>query len=715
MNEPTEDGSSFTDQDLLLLQQLLTLQALAGANDGQAGSADGQPEDHGETADEADGPWRLLPPEFSPHEWQSRCLDIWLRERRGTVKVATGGGKTLFALMAAQKLQNIHDPDLRMVVIVPTIPLMYQWRDELQSSNISNSTIALLGGGEGAGSFQGVRILIAVLNSAREKLPALITEREWRKHLLLVVDECHRANAAEARKIFDVGAAYTLGLSATPETDGGDDGVSSDESFAASDVGKALGPIIFEFSLKESMAAGLLAPFEVWHIGLSLQPEEEARYSKLSREISELRKGLQVQHRRSRSSQGFIAWCQTAASRNKSTDASRFIGLASERKRLLYRAHARSDFTLTALRAAMQDADRRAIVFHESIVEINSLFVSAVRSGLPAVLEHSKLPSSVRVGNIDTFRRGISRAIISGKSLVEGFNVPSADIGIIAASSGSVRQRIQSLGRMLRKKHSTGRAVIFVLYVKDTEDEAIYEKADWEAVIGAEQNRYFVWAKNQGGEQPSMDLDRLLHELTETGLSPRNYRPPCYEVDTPIIAVGGKYPGQTKGLEVRVDQANNIRSSDGLLISAPSGFCQKILEINPHRRAVITPCGHLISREASRREDGDEWIYVGDVQQFQLPELGNTEKLAIKQVSGRRVIVKKVGRNEVYARGVDKARDQAAGSTRDALLSWIMKVEGDLCSPIRQLFWDGISSFWLEVNGKRIVYDGPTSPLEFPE
>jgi hypothetical protein len=268
---------------------------------------------------------------------------------------------------------------------------------------------------------------------------------------------------------------------------------------------------------------------------------------------------------------------------------------------------------------------------------------------------------------------------------------------------------------MLRKKHSPGRAIIFVLYVKDTEDEAIYEKADWEAVIGAEQNRYFVWSGNQSGKNPSMDLDRLLDELEETGILPRSYRPPCHEVDTSIIAAGGKYPGQTKGLEVRVDHANNMRSSDGSLISAPSGFCQKILEINPHRRAVITPCGHLISRDASRREDGDAWIYVGDVQQPQFPGLGTTEKLAIKQVSGRRVIVKKVGRNEVYARGVDRARDQAAGSTRDALLSWINKLEGDLSSPIRELFWDGMCSFWLEVNGQRIAYDGATSPLEFPE
>src|SRR5581483_9522781 len=101
-------------------------------------------------------------------------------------------------------------------------------------------------------------------------------------------------------------------------------------------------------------------------------------------------------------------------------------------------------------------------------------FLQASGSGLPAVLEHSKLSDSLRAENIDAFRRGIARVIISAKSLVEGFNVPSADLGIIVASSGSVRQRIQSLGRMLRRKAGTRTARIIVLYIRDTEDEAIY-------------------------------------------------------------------------------------------------------------------------------------------------------------------------------------------------------------------------------------------------
>ena len=195
--------------------------------------------------------------------------------------------------------------------------------------------------------------------------------------------------------------------------------------------------------------------------------------------------------------------CQTQASRGgpAGVEAERFIGLANNRKRLLYRAKARTEVVLGILSESVADPDGRGIVFHESIEEIETLFLKAEEMGLPALLEHSKLPDSIRAENIDAFRRGVARVIISAKSLVEGFNVPSADLGIIVASSGSVRQRIQSLGRMLRRKTGgRNKPRIMVLYIRDTEDEAIYEKADWETIVGAERNRYFQW--NSTREDP---------------------------------------------------------------------------------------------------------------------------------------------------------------------------------------------------------------------
>lgn len=656
--------------------------------------------------------WRLIPQDISLYDWQRKCLPLWLEHGRGTVKVATGGGKTTFALAAAQELQNKRERDLRLVIVVPTIPLMFQWQDELRRGNLPGSAIALMGGGQELPPLELVRVLVCVLNSARERLPDLVHRAKWSHRMLLVVDECHRTSATQASKIFNTQPQYTLGLSATPEPDVDSGEMPSDVAYEHGVVGQALGPIIYDFTLKQSLAAGLLTPFEVWHIGLPLAPEESAEHARLSLEIADLRKNLQVRHSKSRSKQGFLAWCQTQASRGGSSaaEAERFIGLANRRKRLLYCAKSRSEITLDILSEAMIDVESRAIVFHESIEQIEKYFIGALDRGLPSVLEHSQLPDSLRSENIDAFRRGLSRVIISAKSLVEGFNVPSADLGVIAASSGSVRQRIQSLGRMLRRKAGQRTARVYVLYVRDTEDEAIYEKADWERVVGAEQNRYFVWhSKDQRASWGE--------GLQETNKAPRKYRPPAWEVDIAGLMPGDPYPGQSHGTEVRVDQSGNLRTEDGEMLSVPREIVKGILISNPYRRARITSSGHIITRMDVDDSADADWRFLGVIK-VPLPSeaLGKGIRLRLRSFSGRRVIAREEGRRTgtiAFALGPDASHTPEAGAARDRLLEWVREVESRMKCQIYDLYWDGSNSYWLEVKGLRIQYEGQLAPLEF--
>lgn len=706
---------AFSGRDHLQLLQLLTRRTMAERRSRGAGGEGGEAdtEDALQVVRSPDIPrrWRLVPEEISLYRWQEECLPRWLENGRGTVKVATGGGKTLFALAAAQRLQNEREKDLRLVIVVPTIPLMFQWYDELRNSNLPPAAIGLMGGGQELPAPVGLRVLICVLNSARERLPGLVKRARWAKRMLLVVDECHRASAEQAKKIFDAQPKYTLGLSATPEQDLESEGLPSDEAYEKGAVGQALGPIIYDFTIKQSLDAGLLTPFEVWHIGLSLSPTEASEHARLSLEITDLRKSLQIRHRTSRSKQGFLAWCQTQASRGgpSAVEAERFIGLANRRKRLLYRAEARIKLTLEVLAESASDSDGRAIVFHESIDEIETLFLCAVEQGLPAVLEHSKLPDSLRAENINAFRRGVARVIISAKSLVEGFNVPSADLGIIAASSGSVRQRIQSLGRMLRRKAGGRGARIVVLYVRDTEDEAIYEKADWEAIVGAERNRYFHWSASAASASWS-------GALTEIFKAPRSYRPPSWEVDADQLKVGDPYPAQPSGIDLKVDQSGNLRTEDGALISAPADLVTAIIERNQYRRARRTPAGHLIVRTDSGGTDEADWQFLGAVG---LPDdagrIADTV-LRLKSSSGRRVVALEDERQRGtvhYALGPGQSLTPEGGQAQERLLEWIRKVESERGVVVREIHWDNERSYWLEINGERIAYGSDLAPLEF--
>jgi hypothetical protein len=530
--------------------------------------------------------------------------------------------------------------------------------------------------------------------------------------MLLVVDECHRAGASEASHIFEAQPVYTLGLSATPEPDLEALDLPTDEAYNEGVVGKALGPIIYDFTLQQSLKAGLLTPFEVLHVGLPLAPPEAAEHSRLSREITKLRKSLQIHYGNSRSKQGFLAWCQSQASRGGPVEpeAECFIGLTNRRKRLLYQARARAEAVLGVLSQSLTDQDSRAIVFHESIEEVENLFLQALGHGIPAVLEHSRLPGALRTQSIEAFREGIARVIISAKSLVEGFNVPSADLGIIAASSSSVRQRIQSLGRMLRRKTDGRNARVYVLYVRDSEDEAIYEKADWKDVVGAERNRYFVWRMPEAGKAWPEGLE-------ETVSPPRPYRPPSWDVAAAALSPGDSYPGQIRGREVRVDQDGNLRTEDGTLILAPGTLVGAIVKYNPHRRARITPAGHVITRAESSRSGKQDWRYLGGIEMPPAPDAPAAFLLKIKTVSGRRVIARDAERRTgiVFALGPGACRTPEAGEAYDVLLDWVRGEEERLGRQIRALYWDGDRKYWLEVKGQRIPYAGNLVPLEFSQ
>lgn len=654
--------------------------------------------------------WKLLPEGLKLHAWQEECLTHWLATGRGTVKVATGGGKTLFALAAAERLQNEQQPDLRLVIVVPTIPLMVQWKSELVRSNIPESAIAFMGGGQQPGLLANTRILVCVLNSARDRLAKLVKQAGWPDRMLLVVDECHRAKADKAKNIFAAGPRYTLGLSATPESADDDETMPAVAAYNESEIGKALGPIIYELSLEQAHAAGLLSPFEVLHVGLDLTPDERQRYEAISSEISELHKELKREYAASHSKQAFIAWCQTMASRATAPggNAERFIGLSNRRKRLLYRAQARAGAVLGILMDSLTQADARAIVFHEAVEEVDALFLDAIDVGLPAVLEHSKLPDSLRAENIEAFRDGTARAIVSAKSLVEGFNVPSADVGVIAASTSSVRQRIQSLGRMLRRKQTDRTARVYVLYIRDTVDESIYEQADWESLVGAERNRYFVW-------RPTGDPSVWSNGLEEAGVPPRSYLPPSTQVDASVLKHGDPYPGQTKGLDLRVDQAGNLRLADDTLLTVPREVVETILACNRYRKAVRTPAGHIITRADSVADGERPWRFVGVL--AELPAAGDKRVcFRIISQSGKRQIIREAdtrSKSQPFARAADKANERKAGEARDAILTWISDLEGKGTARVTELYFDGSGTYWIEAEGKRIELPGQHAALEF--
>jgi superfamily II DNA or RNA helicase len=504
-----------------------------------------------------------------PYEWQKKCVAKWFENNgRGTVKVVTGGGKTLLAMSIAELLHNQYDKDLHLAIVVPTIVLMHQWYEAiLEHSNLPKEAIGRLGGGYDEDFGEDRRILIAVLASASRRLPRIIEKARAGAHLLLIADECHRTGAKEMSQVFKSERKWSLGLSATPEREGDEDS-GYDESF----LGKEIGPIIYEFNLAEAVREGLVPKFTINHYGLPMAAPERTRYESLSRAITDAMSKLRG-YRESRSDGDFFSWARSIAIRNKGEVgalAIRFISDTSKRRELLNHLESRGQAVQRLIENELAvNKDARIILFHESIDEVMYLYIRLLDLGYAVIAEHSELPGSVRETGLELFRKGTAQVIVSARSLIEGFNVPAVDVGIIVASSGSVRQRIQSLGRVLRRHRGASgeekTSCIHVLYARESSEEQIYAKVDWDATTGVDRNLYFLW--DPEGEPSEQDGP------------PRSPKPTDDQVDSDSLEPGCVYPGQYEGIELSCDSQNNIRNASDQYAKDTRDLAEAILKI----------------------------------------------------------------------------------------------------------------------------------------
>jgi superfamily II DNA or RNA helicase len=548
------------------------------------------------------------------HGWQQDAINAWIANgNRGVIKVVTGAGKTMLGLAIAERLQH-EEGELHVAIIVPTTVLLHQWRSVLaQHSNLPSEVIGLMGGGHNDSFDKRVRVLICVLNSASKKLPAVVEKSGVANSLLLIVDECHRAGAAQMQQVFKTRRQYNLGLSATPERDDESafedlESLNFDQSersipFEESTIGRELGDVVFEMNYAQAIRLGVLPPFMIIHYGLSLLPTEREKYERLSREIKDLRSDLETGKRRGLA---LIRWCRSKAAAGN-PKAARLISLTTQRKQLLYRMKQRSSAVLTILQSAFeQNPDTKAILFHESIDEVMSLFSMLRNAGFPVVAEHSDFPDEMRAESLRLFREGRAQVIVSARSLIEGFNMPSADLGIIVAASSSVRQRVQTLGRLLRKVTNEDgaqkEARLYVLYASQTVDDRIYEKADWKEFVGADRNEYFLWSDVNSAEPVA--------QIGPPRVPPTNEA----DVDVSSLRPGEIYPGNTdEGKSYSLDTQGNVSDENGKLIK-PSTELQAVLRTSRKKggRFRVTPTNQFVI-ELSKTKSGWVGIYLGQL------------------------------------------------------------------------------------------------------
>lgn len=555
-------------------------------------------------------------------DWQEEAVDAWARGDRepftGTLEIFTGGGKTLLALAAAERV-SAREPDLRLAVVVPTEALARQWITSIERyTNLDRRDIGLLGAG-GKDSLRDKRALVAVLNSAAKVLPAMAVDAQ---PLMLVVDECHRAGAPSFSRVLDTPSAYRLGLSATPDREEiGDDGEPLE--FDEQKVGKALGSVVAHFSLKDARRVGWLPDYQIYHHGLTLHAKERQDYEAISRRVDDLGDRLRqlgvdtTRAQMLRGQQGDVG------------DAARaYVSATSSRKDLLYRARERTRVAAKIVTKALGAREHRVLLFHERVDQATQLH-SALSEALPdqrVVLEHSRLPDAERAAAMRAFRSGAASVLVSVKSLIEGIDVPEADVGVSVASSSSVRQRIQALGRVLRRTFDEAdapkHAEMHLLYVADTVDELIYTKEDWSDLTGEGENVYWRWGLDPDQPEEPQDGPPASPRPTEEQEWERlGERPPAEPV---------RWLGVLSGQEYSVDTLGTVRNAWDVSMTNAQGVDDMVTAVRsrPGGRFRVTPKHRLVlvMREGT---EGTEVLVAGQLPQpFEAVEDATADEVA---------------------------------------------------------------------------------------
>ncbi len=529
-----------------------------------------------------------------PAPWQGRAVEAW-REGdsrgpwRGTLEIFTGGGKTLIALMALAEAARAV-PSVRAQIIVPSEALAHQWIASIREhTTIRPDEVGLMGAG-GDDAPGDVTVLVAVINTAAKKLPGLI--RSGTENML-IVDECHRAGAPTFQRVLDVPARFRLGLSATPERDELD-AEGEPASFDDQVVGRKLGEIVFTFDLGDAGRAGWLPEYRLDHHAVGLIRPERDRYERLSRQVDDLGDKLRDQTGRldPRTAQ------RIAGSGGELANiASAWLGATAQRKDLLFRAKERERVAIRLTLRALDDANARVLLFHERVDEATVLFEQlSVPLGNRVGLEHSRLPDRARSDALARFRTGDVQVLVSVKSLVEGIDVPAADVGISVAASSSVRQRIQSLGRVLRRSSDRKVARMDLIYVADTVDDLIYAKEDWSEATGIDANTYWRWPLDPTAEPEKLPGPPRQPRPTEEQEWQRLER---RVPDSPVA-----WLGVLPDLEYSVDTRGTVTNSRGEVIANPQGVTAMVQSVKGRAggRFRVTPRHRLVLASAGGRE-----------------------------------------------------------------------------------------------------------------
>lgn len=422
-------------------------------------------------------------------DYQSDAISRWqAAQMRGCVILPTGSGKTAVGLRA------ICVADVPALVMVPTIDLLNQWTVFLQQSilvegyetqnNGKNSgsgpfeVVGRLGGG-----YDDIRpITVATYDSAYLRISEI-----GDMFGILVFDEVHHLPAVGYRSIAEQSVApFRLGLSATFEREDG----------LHAEIPRLAGGVVYRRGAQDLAEKKHLAKHDVRRIRVKLTASERHEYDQSrseflaalnslgmrSESMYNLKRLILMSNRNKTARTALLArnraseiafnttakmaelhkilaiHCSPDSTKIKEKDDEVGAGLVG-----MYVPGANTDAADTTTNVST--SRKKTIIFTQN----NKMAYRISDAFLIPIITH-KTSKAERKEILDGFRSELYVAVVTSRVLDEGIDVPDAELGIVVSGTGSGREMVQRLGRLLRPKQDGRRALLIEMISDDTRE-----------------------------------------------------------------------------------------------------------------------------------------------------------------------------------------------------------------------------------------------------